>query len=380
MTPRTSGLQRDVQIIRHRAWLFLPFLALGIIVAVVFSRVGGNTTASATMQLQTAVSDVVSGASGFEIYQAQAMTRLPQFRQEVLQAIGDKSFDYSRFNIVLNPNVASGGVSSGNLVVTISDSQVANAQKYVSDFVTVFTREFTSATGLFRTMYVQQQQAVATAAEEQYTQAYQRLQTLASQAGVTVPASQLVSGSSQSTPYSTELAQKRADLAAQQTEIQSALASLAGASPGTAAGVASSILQEPVTAADAMSTLQAASATLSSAIKTIDAELGTASGSALPTDVRAQLDKVLALGAMRNAAATYVANAEITVNSALSTVDASYTTSGGHLNSKLGLAAIALGITVVFGLIAIYLIEWLSQLRESEQDVRAPGPTADANR
>jgi hypothetical protein len=48
-------------------------------------------------------------------------------------------------------------------------------------------------------------------------------------------------------------------------------------------------------------------------------------------------------------------------------VDTSYTFSGGLAGSLLGRIAVAIAITVVFGLIAIYTLEWLSQARSSSE-------------
>jgi hypothetical protein len=367
MTGRTSGLQRDVEIVRRRAWLFLPFLILGILVAfALYQRSSGTSTAQSTIQLQTSIYDLtVGGDRGFKVYDAQAMTRLPEFRQEVIERIGDKNFNYSRFGIILNPNVTTEGVSSGNLVVTISDSSRANAQKYIQAFLDVFNKEFTTPDGLFRTQFVKQQQAVAQSADKQYADAYQQLQQMAQQAGVTAPLSQL-GNADQSGGYLDQLAQNRADLSTQQAEAQAALDTIGSDTSGAAGAVASSILGQPVDGANAAGALQARVDGLKAAIDAIDKELGAATGAGLSPELRTQVDKVRSLDSARKNAASDVANAQAAVASAFASADPSTTVSGGNVTSVLALIAIAIGVTIVFGLIAIYLLEWFMQVRAGE--------------
>lgn len=364
MTGRTSGLQRDVEIVRRRAWVFIPFFVLGLIAAfALHERSSGTSTASSTIQLQTSIYNLTNGGDrGFTVYDAQAMTRLPQFRDEVIQAIGDKNFNYSRFVIILNPNVSSPGVSSGNLVVTISDGSRAKATTYQQAFVSVFTKEFTSPDGLFRTQFVKQQQTVATAADQQYQAAYQKLQQAAQQSGVSVPISQLAS-SDQSGGYLDRLGQQSADLTTEEARTTAALQTIGSDTSGAAGAVASSVLGEPVSGADAAAALKAHATALQAAITALGTQLGDATGTALPDALRTQVANVRALDAARTNAAEDVANAQAAVTSAFSSADATNTASGGNVTSKLALLAIVIGVTVVFGLIAIYLLEWLSQLR-----------------
>lgn len=367
MTGRTSGLQQDVAIVRRRAWLFLPFLVLGILVALALhQRSSGTSSAQTTMQLQTSIYDLASGGDqGFKVYDAQAMTRLPEFRKEVIDKIGDQDFNYARFGIILNPNVTTEGVSSGNLVVTISAGSRADAQKYLQAFIDVFQKEFTAEDGLFRTQFVKQQQAVADAAGAQYDAAYQELQQMAQSAGITAPLSQLASGD-QSGGYLDQLAQNRADLATQQAEAQAALDAVGSAGSGAAGAIASSVLGQPVSAGDAAAALQARVDSLDAAIKAVDAELSAASGTSLPADLRAQVDKVRALDTARRSASNDVANAQAAAASAFTSADPSTTYSGGNVASPLALIAIVIGITIIFGLVAIYLLEWLSQVRAGD--------------
>ncbi|MBN9492680.1 hypothetical protein J0H33_04950 [bacterium] len=364
MTGRTSGLQRDVEIVRRRAWVFIPFFVLGLIVAIVLhQRSSGTSSATSTIQLQTSIYDLASGGDqGFKVYDAQAMTRLPEFRQEVIDKIGDKSFDYSRFAIILNPNVTTEGVSSGNLVVTITDASRAKATTYQHAFVDVFTKEFTSPDGLFRTHFVKQQEAVATAADQQYQAAYQKLQQAVQQAGIDVPLSQLAN-SDQTGGYLDQLAQDRANTAAELARTDAAIQTVGGDASGAGGAVASSVLGQPVAGADAAAALKQHALVLGDAIKTIDTQLGAATGTTLPAGLGAQVQQVRALDAARTTAARDVANAQAAVASAFSSADATNTASGGNVSSLLALVAIVIGVTVVFGLIAIYLLEWLSQLR-----------------
>lgn len=367
MTGRTSGLQRDVEIVRRRWWVFIPFFILGIIAAfALHQRSSGTSSATSTIQLQTSIYDLTPGGDrGFKVYDAQAMTRLPEFRQEVIDAIGDKNFNYGRFTIILNPNVTAEGVSSGNLVVTISDGSRAKATTYQQAFVTVFTKEFTSPDGLFRTQFVKQQQAVATAADQRYQAAYQKLQAAVQSDGVDVPLSQLAS-SDQSGGYVSQLGKNRADLETELARTNAAMEATGGNAAGATAAVASSVLGEPVSGPDAAAALKEHAVALAAAIQAIDTQLGAANGTALPADLRVQVQAVQALDSARTTAANDVANAQAAVASAFSSADATNTASGGNASSRLALIAIVIGVTVVFGLIAIYLLEWLSQVRADD--------------
>ena len=58
-------------------------------------------------------------------------------------------------------------------------------------------------------------------------------------------------------------------------------------------------------------------------------------------------------------------NARIAVNSSDSTLEVDRTFSGGLGGSIVGQLAVVITVTIVFGLIAVYAWEWLSQLRSS---------------
>jgi hypothetical protein len=49
-------------------------------------------------------------------------------------------------------------------------------------------------------------------------------------------------------------------------------------------------------------------------------------------------------------------------------METSYTFSGGLAGSLLGRIAVVIAVTLVFGLIAIYAWEWLSQVRAGVED------------
>ena len=63
--------------------------------------------------------------------------------------------------------------------------------------------------------------------------------------------------------------------------------------------------------------------------------------------------------------------AGIAVASSQSSIETSYTSSGGIAGTLFGRIAVVVAVTLVFGLIAIYVFEWLAQ-------VRAGSPAADS--
>src|SRR5512138_426995 len=104
MPPRTSGLQRDLNLLKRRWWVFIPFLLLGILIAVAFGSFAGQSNAVASMQLDTVIHELFSGGDrGLRIFEADAMTTDDEFKQKVIQATGDPNFDYARFSIALTP-------------------------------------------------------------------------------------------------------------------------------------------------------------------------------------------------------------------------------------------------------------------------------------
>ena len=72
---------------------------------------------------------------------------------------------------------------------------------------------------------------------------------------------------------------------------------------------------------------------------------------------------VRSTNAVRSDAYVRLNNARVAVTSSQSTAEVSYSSSGGVAGSLVGRIAIVIAVTLVFGLIAIYLLEWLSQVR-----------------
>ena len=80
------------------------------------------------------------------------------------------------------------------------------------------------------------------------------------------------------------------------------------------------------------------------------------------------VDEARGQRAVKDSSYIRLANAEVAVDSAESHITASYTFSGGLAGSLIGRIAVAIAVTVVFGLIAIYTVEWLSQARTESDD------------
>src|SRR3990172_5386819 len=155
MPTGTSGLERDLSLIRHRAWLFIPFAVLGILAAIFIGNLTGESTATASLTLDTTVHDlVVGGDRGLRIFEAQEMTSDPRFRDKVREAIGDPDFDFGRFAISLSPLSVAAGISPGILTISIPDPVKAEAELYRQALVTVFITEYTEQDGLWRTRFV----------------------------------------------------------------------------------------------------------------------------------------------------------------------------------------------------------------------------------
>ncbi|MEP6872122.1 MAG: hypothetical protein ABI939_09790, partial [Anaerolineaceae bacterium] len=104
MRPRTSGLQRDLNLLKRRWWVFIPFLLIGVVIALSFGSFAGKANAVATMQLETVVQQLASGGDrGLRVFEAQSMASDSRFKQKVVDATGDPKFDYARFSIALTP-------------------------------------------------------------------------------------------------------------------------------------------------------------------------------------------------------------------------------------------------------------------------------------
>lgn len=360
MPGETSGLQRDLEVVRRRWWLFIPFAVLGVLAALFIGALSGEATAVATMTLDTTVHDlVIGGDRGLRIFEAQAMTSDPAFKQKVLEAIGDPEFDYARFSVSLFPISVGDGISRGTLTVSIADPSKAEAERYRAAFVQVFEREYTAPDGLFRTRFVERRREVARQAEQAYQEAYARLAEAVQGKGLDL---ELLIETRGDTNPAVVATGERLALERQLAEARGGLEAVnAGASPAAAAAIASAAVGQPVAAGDAGTVLAARVAQLESAIRAFDAANPALGERVLDGETQALLNEVRGLRQVRDSAFVNLGNAQIAVGSAESRVETSYSFSGGLAGSLAGRVAVALAVTVVFGLIAVFAVEWLSE-------------------
>ena len=366
MTPRSSGLQRDLRLLRRRAWLFIPFFVLGVVVAIEFGSFTGKSNAVATMQLSTVVHDFVSGGDrGFRVFEAEAMAHDAQFKQEVRDATGDKNFDYARFTISLTAVSAGDGVTDGTLTISVKDDNLGLAENYRKAFVDVFTREYSDPDGLFRRRFVQKKQDEADLAEKYYQESYTKLKAMPF--AKTVPLDQLASWD-RTGGLMDELAKQEAAVMAQQLQVQAAIDSTGTSSPAAVAAAASAVLHTTVASADAATSLTTANAAFKASVIAIRQQRLSLSDGNLDPDFLRQLDEVRGLDNTRHEAVGRLQNVRAVVGSAESTVETSLSQSGGLAGSNKGRVAIVLAVTIIFGLIAIYTVEWLSQVSKGSAD------------
>ena len=173
MPPGTSGLERDLNLVRRRAWLFIPFAILGILAALFVGRATGDSNAVASLTLDTTVHDLIDGGDrGLRIFEAQAMASDPRFREKVVAAIGNPDFDMGRFAISLSPISVGDGISRGILTVSITDPEKDDAERYRQAFVDVYIAEYTGDEGLFRSRFVETRRRTAERADERFWNAY----------------------------------------------------------------------------------------------------------------------------------------------------------------------------------------------------------------
>ena len=366
MPPGTSGLERDLNLIRRRAWLFIPFGILGILAALFIGRATGDSNAVASLTLDTIIHDLIDGGDrGLRIFEAQEMTSDAAFQERVIAATGNPDFDFSRFSISLSPISVADGISRGILTVSVTDSDKATAEKYRQAFVDVFTAEYTTADGLFRTRFVDRRRNVAQKNDAIFQSAYQRAKTAIEAKGLDINVLLETRGS-----ISPAIAvfEQQAQIRGQIAKVDGLLATLGTASPGASAAVASSVLGEPVAAGDAPAALALYKASLEAGLKALIASSPTLAESALDAPTLSLLDEARGLRAVKDSSYIRLANAQVAVDSAESHIDASYTFSGGLAGSALGRIAAGIAITIVFGLIAIYTVEWLAQARTSSED------------
>jgi hypothetical protein len=369
MPGRTSGLERDLNLVRRRWWLFIPFLLLGTLVSFALGSLAGEANAVASMQLETVVYDVFTGGDrGLRIFEAQSMTGDQRFKQEVIAATGDQNFDYARYSISLNPISVADGVARGVLTVSVKDNSKARAESLRQDFVDVFTKEYTTPDGLFRTRFIDKRKAVADAADKEYQASVKNLNDVARSNGVTLPLDDLSYVHSAGALVN-ELNRQEAALQADLAEVKAARDNIAsGKYPAeTNASIAAAALKTPLTG-DPLQALAGRQATLEAAIASVRKLRLDQSDIALDPDLLKALDDVREKGQVRLEAYGKIANAEAAVTAAESNIDTSYSFSGGLAGTLIGRVAVAVAVTIVFGLIAIYTLEWLSQVRSKVAD------------
>jgi hypothetical protein len=358
-----SGLQRDIRLVRRRIWVFIPFLIIGIFIAVAFRSVAGNANAVASMTLETVIQDlVVGGDRGLRIFEAQSMTSDPAFKQKVIDATGDPNFDYSRFSIALAPISVADGVSRGILSVSIQDANKAEAERLRGVFVDVFTKEYTSEDGLFRSRFVNKKQEVADLTEKDYRAAVDKLTPI--MAAKNLPLDEILRSQGGDTTTIGEINRQMAPLTAELAQVTAALA----ASGGPTGVQASAILGTTVADGAAQSALQGRSDVLKAAIAQLTQQRFAMSDISFDPATLAMIDSARILASQRSDAYVRLTNAQVAVTSAQSSIDISYSFSGGVAGTLTGRIAVALAFTVVFGLIAIYGWEWLTQVRAGSAD------------
>ena len=339
MPAAATGLQRDVRLIRRRAWVFIPFFILGILAAFFIDRVAGDANAVADMQLETVVNDALLGADrGLRIFEAQSMTSDPEFIQMVKDEAQRPDLDYARYNISLNPISVADGVSRGDMTVSISDPSKSEAEHLRDSWVTVFLREYTEPEGLFRTRFLRAKQQVAVDSEELFQHHLATLREVDELAGL--PLDEIVRPLGLNDSLIGHLNREEATLQAQLALVNSGGAP---ATPGTTA------------------------AALEAAITELQVKRAAISDTAFSGETVALIDEVRSLWNQRTGAFERLNNARVTVSASQSSAEVTYTSSGGIGGTLIGRIAVVLGVTLVFGLIAIYLLEWLSQVRRGPQ-------------
>ena len=357
----TSGLIYDLNLLKRRAWLFIPSFLIGLFVAFVLVSGAGDANAVATMQIDTIVYDaVIGGDRGLRIFEAETMTTDDRFKAKVRARIGDEKFDYARFSIALSPISVADGVSRGILTVAVTDPNKADAERFRQAWVETFIFEFIEQEGLFRSRFIDNSIEVANKSEADYQALTAILKPAAAAKGI--PLAALLEAGDNS--LISQLNVQEVDFFRQIAEIQGAIQVYGSATPSAdLAIVASSILGQPVDAANAQAALRNRAASLQLAMQSAQQFRFRLSDGALDAAFLAQLDELRGARDIKAQAFIRLANAKIAVRSAESDVETSYSLSGGIAGTTQGRIAVAIAFTLVFGVIAIYVVEWLSQLR-----------------
>ncbi len=366
MSRGTSGLSGDLEVLRRRAWLFIPFGVAGLAAALFIGSFSGEYGAVAQLSLDTSVHDLVAGGDrGLRIYEAQQMTGDPRFREKVVQATGHPDFNFGRFSIGLVALTVAEGTSRGVLTIGIRDPDKALAERYREAFVSVFVAEFTAKDGLWRTRFLETRRRTADETAAKFDEVYRRLKARTDPLGVYLPP--LLEHRGWSSPGLADY-QEQASLRRQLADVRGALEAIKGIPEGAAAAVAASALGQPVPAGDATAALTARKKSLESALAEVRENPGYFPEEQLDLETQRLLDEARSLRIMKDEANARLANALIAVNTAEGFVAASYSSSGSRAGSLPGRIAVALAITIVCGLIAIYAVEWLSPGRPSPDE------------
>ena len=322
------------------------------------------------MTLDTTVHDlVIGGDRGLRIFEAQEMTNDPRFKEKVVAEIGEQNFEYSRFSISLAPISVADGISRGILTVSVTDPDKEKAAAYRQAFVTVFTREYTELDGLWRSRFVERRENTLQIVTDLFTDVYTELKTRTSALDVDVDS--LLDSRGQIAP-STYYYEERTRLQSELAEVTGARSAIETASESVATVVASSVLGFEVAAGDAEEALAIRASSLTAALSTLEATVAPIAEDRLDPETSRLLDVARGLRQIKDESTVRLANATVASSSAESYITTSYSASGGMGRTLIGRVAVVLVVTIVFGLIAIYTLEWLSNgLRPSDE---APQP------
>jgi hypothetical protein len=231
--------------------------------------------------------------------------------------------------------------------------------------VNVFIAEYTEPEGLYRTRFIETRRETAQENADEFWKAYDKLEAALEPLGID-PAMLLETRGTVSPTIA--VFEQQSELQREIAEVDGALAGIGSTSPAASAAVASSILGQPIAAGDAQAVLTARKASLEAALETLQTSSPVLAETQLEPDVVALLDEARGQRAVKDSSYIRLANAQVAVDSAESRVETSYTFSGGLAGSLIGRIAVAIAVTIVFGLIAIYTLEWLSQARASSED------------
>lgn len=366
MFASASGLARDVSLIRRRAWLFIPFLVVGVVLAFLLGTARGDLTAAASLALETVVHGLPNGSDrGIRAFDAETMIRDEAFQREVRAAAEEPDLDYGRYRISASGGSAAENLSRVTLTVSITDSEASEAERLRDAFVEAFLSEYEEQDGLFRRRYISRVEQVAESAGQEFRARYEELRTLAEEREIE-DFGRL--GATQREDLIRDLNREAATLSRELAEVEGALSAAANAGPEAAAAIAASIIGQPVAPADAVAALEGKRAALIEARRLLD-EQQLALGD---PELVSALDQVQAWRTAQEEAFDRLANAQIAVRTADTNVTVSKSLSGGLGSSPVERVAVALAVTLVFGLIAIYLLEWLAQVRSGIQTSQAP--------